>query len=132
MTFLWIWANDLVPFTLFCLFIYYLYSTSSRVSWGWWEKEINIPIDPNNKKRANLYKKIDKEQLQIENLVIKYEEIKNEIDKLNFESSSDLEIESENNLKVRKLELQLKHLDIKIEEKRNLINHINNEIQWIM
>ena len=131
MTIFWIWPNDIIPFWLFCIFIYYIYS-----SWGGRVVKITQKDEPevekNIKNNAKNFTKMEKEQLHIENLSIKYEEIRNDIDKLNFESSSDLEVESENNLKVRKLELQLKHLHIKIEEKRNLINSINDEIKWIM
>jgi len=81
--------------------------------------------------KMKLFKTLDNEKLKLENLVIKYEEIEWEISDLDFESSTNLELEWKNNLKIRKLDLQLKHLAIKIEEKNQEINNLNNEIVWI-
>ncbi len=87
--------------------------------------------DDNIKEKANLYKKIEKEQLKLENLLIKKAELENEIDELNFESSTNLEKENKNNIKIRKLKLQIKQLNLTIMEQEQNINLIYNKIQWI-
>ena len=65
MTIFWIWANDIIPFWLFCLVLYYIYS-----AWKWWTVIDMLPDpekDPNIQKRAKFFAKMEKEQLQIEN-----------------------------------------------------------------
>jgi len=83
------------------------------------------------KDRTKLFKKLDKAKLVLENLLIKKEELENEIDKLHFDSSIDFENENQNNTKIRKYELQLKQIDMKIEEVDDNIYNINRELQWI-
>ena len=93
--------------------------------WNWWniEKQIN-----NN---ANTYKKIDKENLALENLHIQKEELENEIDRLEIESSTDFEKEASNNTRIKKLRLKIKHIDINIENKYNNLDKLNRDLQWM-
>ena len=107
------------------------------LTFSWWSSNNNkLDNDSNNnddniKEKANLYKKIEKEQLKLENLLIKKAELENEIDELNFESSTNLEKENKNNIKIRKIELQIKQLNLTIMEQEQNINLIYNKIQWL-
>ncbi len=87
------------------------------------EKQIN-----NNSK---IYKKIDKENLALENLQIQKEELENEIDTLEFESDTDFEKQTVNSTRIKKLKLKIKHIDISIEDKYNKIDNLNRELKWM-
>jgi len=97
----------------------------------------SIPVSNSGKRKNNtitnnnnskLIKKIEREQLTLENLLIQKEEYENEINRLEFESSSDFEKESTNNTKIKKLRLKIRHLLISIDEKNNRLNELNNKL----
>lgn len=93
--------------------------------WDW----LNIEKQINN--NATIYKKIDKENLALENLHIQKEELENEIDRLEIESSTDFEKEASNNTRTKKLRLKIKHIDINIENKYNNVDKLNRDLQWM-
>ena len=93
--------------------------------WKWWEVEKQI----NN--NAKIYKKIDKENLSLENLQIQKEELLNEIETLEFESDTDFEKQTINSTKIKKLKLKIKHIKISIEDKYNNIHDLNWELKWM-
>jgi len=103
--------------------------------WGWnwntWWNKTSEDFSKHEKEKVKLYKKLEKANLAMENLLIKKEELENEIEKLDIESSMSFENENENNTKIRKLELQLKQVEIKISDMDESIYNINREIQWI-
>ena len=84
-----------------------------------------------NKEYSKLIKQFEKEQLALENLLIQKEEYENEINKLEFESSSDFEKEWINSTKIKKLKLKIRHILISIDEKNNTLNELNNKLSWI-
>ena len=96
-----------------------------KIYWNWWniEKQVN-----NN---AKIYKKIDKENLALENLHIQKEELENEIDRLELESSTDFEKEASNSTRIKKLKLKIKHIEISIENKYSNLDNLNRELQWM-
>jgi len=106
------------------LFVSYIY-WSIPVSGSSRNKNNNNLTNNNNSK---LIKKIEREQLALENLLIQKEEYENEINRLEFESSSDFEKESANNTKIKKLRLKIRHLLISIDEKNNRLNELNNKL----
>ena len=93
--------------------------------WNWWEIEKQVNHN------AKIYKKIDKENLALENLHIQREELENEIDRLEIESSTDFEKEASNNTRTKKLRLKIKHIDINIENKYNNVDNLNRDLKWM-
>ena len=93
--------------------------------WNGWD------IEKQTNHNASTYKKIDKENLALENLHIQKEELENEIDRLEIESSTDFEKEASNNTRTKKLRLKIKHIDINIENKYNNIDNLNRDLQWM-
>jgi hypothetical protein len=62
-------------------------------------------------------------------MYIQKEEVENEIENLELESSMDFEKENMNSTKIKKLRLKIKHLDISIEDRISKINSLNNQLQ---
>ena len=90
-----------------------------KIYWNWGELEKQI--NDNSK----IYKKIDKENLALENLKIQKEELENEIDVLELESSTDFEKEASNSTRIKKLKLRIKHIEISIDNKYNNLDNLN-------
>lgn len=80
---------------------------------------------------TKIYKKIEKLNLWLEWLIIKREEIENEIQNLELEWNMDFEKEAVNSTKIKKLNLQLKHLGIKIEKLNQEIYDLNMQLNDI-
>ena len=115
---------------LIAFIIFYSYNS-------WWTSNSNTMNSEEKKQKQNRIKElqdlIQKKELQIENMVLKHEEIFQEIKDLEIESSMDFEKEEKNNLKIKKLELKLKHIEMKtatmIEDKVMLIDELN-KLLW--
>lgn len=103
--------------------------------WSWWWNSNNIHIWETSVQKqiwenSKIYKKIEKENLILENLYIQKEEIENEINDLELEASTDFEKEKTNFTRIKKLNLKIRHLDIWIEDKISKINSLNNQLKW--
>lgn len=90
-----------------------------------------LEFEKQNSNNAKIYKQVDKIKLIVEELYIKKEELENEIENLEFESSSDFEKENTNSTKIKKLRLKIKHIEISIENKNNDIDDLNRELKWM-
>ena len=102
-------------------------------SWGWNSKNINNWWENIQKQiwdNAKIYKKIERENLVLENLYIQKEEIENEINDLELEASTDFEKENSNFTRIKKLNLKIKHLEIWIEDRIWKINNLNTQLKW--
>lgn len=104
--------------------------TASENEW-WNQINVNNYTSPNNAEKTNKYKKLEREQINLENIKIKRDECLNEIETLKIESSMNFEKETMNDTKIRKLEVQIRQLNLKIKEKEDDINQLIFEIQWM-
>jgi len=121
--------NDMVLYIILWMFAFFFILKIM----GW-----NGPEDPPlhqnrwyNDEKTKKYRQLEKENITLETMKIKKEEVENDIDKLKLEASMNFEKEAENETKIRKLELQVKQLNIKIREKENDIYDLSYEIQWM-
>ena len=104
--------------------------TASENEW-WNQINVNNYTSHNNAEKTNKYKKLEREQINLENIKIKRDECLNEIETLKIESSMNFEKEALNDTKIRKLEVQIRQLNLKIKEKEDEINQLIYDIQWM-
>lgn len=96
----------------------------------WTSIDYNNSHQQNIENNTKIYKKIEQLNLWLEWLIIKREEIENEMQNLEMEWNMDFEKEAVNSTKIKKLNLQLKHLSIKIEKVNQEIYDLNSQLQW--
>lgn len=125
--------NEIVLYIAIWFFAFLFIMKILTANEGEWWNQINVNnyTSPNNAEKTNKYKKLEREQINLENIKIKRDETENNINKLKIEALTDFEKEDENQIKIRKLEQQVKQANIKIGEKENEINQIIYEIQWM-
>jgi len=124
--------NDMVLYIILWMFAFFF--VLKIMGWDGWDNNNNNNQQQNrwyNDEKNKKYRQLEKENITLETMKIKKEEVENDIDRLKLEASMNFEKEAENETKIRKLELQVKQLNIKIREKENDIYHLSYEIQWM-
>ncbi len=109
----WLTTEWFVKFIWIVIAFLVFYNMTSW--WSWWQTNYNQNTQKENEKQyriKELQDMIQKKDLQIQNMILKYEEIQQEIKDLEIESSMDFEKEEKNNLKIKKLALKLRHIDL--------------------
>ena len=109
----WLTTEGMIKFIwILIAFIIFFNMTSW---WSWWQTNYSQNTEEENAKMyriKELQDLIQRKELQIENMILKHEEIYQEIKDLEIESSMDFEKEEKNNLKIKKLDLKLKHIEM--------------------
>ena len=92
-----------------------------------------IKIDPDlDEKNTNILKnKLKKEEIMLEDMCIKRDEIENKIEKHSYSIHENIDDENKNEIEVRKFKLALKQANLKIEEKEESIRLLKDEL-WIV
>jgi len=130
----WLTTEGMIKFIwILIAFIIFFNMTSW---WSWWQTNYSQNTEEENAKMyriKELQDLIQRKELQIENMILKHEEIYQEIKDLEIESSMDFEKEEKNNLKIKKLDLKLKHIEINttnlVEDKVMLENELK-QLLW--
>lgn len=79
----------------------------------------------------DLKKKIEREEIALEEMDIKREDIENKIEALYYATPESIDIEKKNEMEMRKLNLQLRQLAWKTEERRENLSALKQEL-WII
>lgn len=124
--------------------VFVMYWIAGNLNFWWdsskkdWDEEniidefADITEQKNHEKLAkDLKKKIEREEIALEEMDIKKEDIENKIEALHYATPESIDIEKKNEMEIRKLNLQLRQLAGKVEERRESLSALKQE-QWII
>lgn len=120
-----LWLQNSIMILWFIFLLIYVMAHS----WGENNtKHISKEDHPSENKKETILKTLEREEIGLEWMMIKEEEIEAEIHSLKYDITSSFEEEKKNEMNIRKNELSLKQVKMKIKERRENIEKLKKEL----
>lgn len=93
-------------------------------------KSVNLYDEESSKEKIkkDLKRKIEREEIMLEEMKIKKDELEQKIDTLKYQITDSYETENRNQTEIRKAEISLRQAVLKIEEKEEVIVWLKKEL----